>query len=294
MLGKAAFTGRLVSGAQLPPIEPLILAQTRVSISVLLLAPLLLLVRGRDTLSMPLRDVLRCMVLGVLGLAGSNYAYYAAIELTTVATAIIVQYTAPIWVLLYMLVRRTHRATTARVIAVGLAVVGSALAIGGTGGSGLRLHPAGVFWAMVAAVSFAFYNIFGHGLLERYERWRVVVYAMAGAALFWLLFNPPWKIVAANYSGEQWMFLAVFAVTSMLLPFSLYFAGLQHLDATRAIVTSCLEPVFAVLLAAMFLGENFSAIQAVGMLVVLAATVMVQQRERQKPADEADPAVPMQ
>jgi drug/metabolite transporter (DMT)-like permease len=41
----------------------------------------------------------------------------------------------------------------------------------------------------------------------------------------------------------------------MLIPFSLYFIGLQHLDPTRAIVTACLEPVWAILLTAMILGE---------------------------------------
>src|SRR5205823_7299670 len=67
---------------------------------------------------------------------------------------------------------------------------------------------------------------------------------------------PPWKIIAAHYNWQQWLFLLTFAIFSMLLPFSLYFAGLQYLDATRAIVTSCLEPIFAILFAASFVHER--------------------------------------
>jgi len=63
---------------------------------------------------------------------------------------------------------------------------------------------------------------------------------------------------------------------SVLLPFSFYFAGLQYLDATRAIVTSCLEPVFAIVLAAAFVGESLEPVQVVGIGVVLIATVLVQ------------------
>jgi len=88
--------------------------------------------------------------------------------------------------------------------------------------------------------------------------------------------NPPNRILAAHYSGSQWIFLLVFAVTSMLVPIAFYFSGLQHLDATRAIVTSCLEPIFAILCAAIFVHEGLSWIQVVGVVIVLVATVIVQ------------------
>jgi len=272
-LGKAVFTGRLLAGSQaLRPIDPLILTQTRVSFALLILTPLVLMRGGRDALRLPARDILRCFVLAVLGVAGSNFLYFWAIAKTTVATAIILQYTAPVWVLLYLVARRRQRATAARVIAVAAAVAGSALVVGGH----LRVNPAGVAAGLGAAFSFAFYNVYGHRLLARYDRWRVLVYTLLGASVFWLLVNPPWKIVAARYSASQWGFLVVFSVLSVLLPFSFYFAGLQYLDATRAIATSCLEPVFAIVLAAAFVAESLEPVQIVGILVVLIATVLVQ------------------
>ena len=97
----------------------------------------------------------------------------------------------------------------------------------------------------------------------------MLVYSLLGAAVFWQLVNPPWKVIAQHYSGGQWLFMAIFSVTSMLVPFSLYFTGLQHLDPTRAIVTACLEPVWAILLTALILGELVSPMQVVGIVVVL-------------------------
>ncbi len=276
-LGKAVFTGRLLAGSQaLRPIDPLVLTQTRVSFALLILAPLVLLRGGRAALSLPAGDVLRCAVLAVVGVAGSNFFYFYAIAKTTVATAIILQYTAPLWVLLYLVARRRQRATAARVIAVAAAVAGSALVVGGH----LRANPAGVAAGLGAAFSFAFYNLYGHSLLARHDRWRVLVYTLLGATLFWLLVNPPWKLAAARYSGREWGFLLVFSVLSVLLPFSFYFAGLQYLDATRAIVTSCLEPVFAIVLAAAFVGESLQPVQGVGIAVVLLAIVLVQLQAR--------------
>jgi drug/metabolite transporter (DMT)-like permease len=65
-----------------------------------------------------------------------------------------------------------------------------------------------------------------------------------------------------------------------LLPFSLYFAGLQHLDATSAIVGSCLEPVFSIVIAAIVLGESVRPLQALGVIIVLAAIILVQMPDR--------------
>jgi drug/metabolite transporter (DMT)-like permease len=148
------------------------------------------------------------------------------------------------------------------------------------GAGGFRLDPVGVMAALLAAVSFAFYNVAGHQILGRYDRWIVLLYTTFSAGAFWTIVNPPWKLAAAHYSGLQWGFLAVFALVSVLGPFSFYFAGLQHLEPTRAIVASCLEPVFSIVLAALLLGEALRPVQVLGIVIVLAAIVIVQLPER--------------
>jgi drug/metabolite transporter (DMT)-like permease len=62
----------------------------------------------------------------------------------------------------------------------------------------------------------------------------------------------------------------------MLLPFTLYFAGLELLVPTKAIIASCLEPVFAILIAAIALKEVVGLIQAFGIAMVLGAIVLAQ------------------
>ena len=266
----------------LPAIDPLILAQTRTTIAFLLLAPLLWILRGRAVLRMPPADIWRTLLLGVLGIASSNYTYYLSIQRTTVATAIILQYTAPIWVLVYMVMRRLQRATPWRVGSVALAVVGSALAIGLFGHAQFRPDALGVLAGQAASFAFAFYTVYASIILRRNDRWTVLLYALLGAALFWLVINPPWKIASAHYSAQQWEFLVLFSVTSALVPFSLFIAGLKLLDPTRAVVTSCLEPVFSIVIAAVVLGELVRPLQVVGIVVVLVATIAVQLPEPRK------------
>jgi drug/metabolite transporter (DMT)-like permease len=279
-LGRAVFTGRLTLGGNIVrPIDPLILSQSRTTFSLLVLLPLLVALRGWQRIKLPTRDLVYCLVLGTLGVAVSNYFYYVAIQRTNVATAIIVQYTAPVWVLLYVVARRQQKLSAQKVTAVALAVTGIALVIdvlGSLSGSALHLDPYGIMAALLASFSFAFYNVGGHGILARHDRWRVLVWTLTAAAVFWLIVNPPWKIVAAHYAPAQWLFLFVFSMLSVLGAFSLYFLGLQHLEPTRAIIASCLEPVFSILLAALLLGEVLRPIQILGIVLVLAAIVIVQ------------------
>jgi drug/metabolite transporter (DMT)-like permease len=285
-LGRAVFTGRLSLGiATLRPIDPLILSQTRTTFSLLVLLPLLVASQGWRRIKLPARDLACCFLLGTLGVAVSNYFYYVAIQRTNVAIAIIVQYTAPVWVLIYVVARGQQKLSLQKVIAVALAVAGIVLVIGITGlthtpSRARGLDSYGVIAALLASFSFAFYNVAGHRILGRYDRWRVLVWTLAAAAAFWLFVNPPWKVVAAHYAPAQWIFLFVFSMISVLGAFSLYFLGLQYLEPTRAIIASCLEPVFSILLAALLLGEGLRPIQTLGIVLVLAAIVIVQRPGR--------------
>jgi drug/metabolite transporter (DMT)-like permease len=232
---------------------------------------------GAERIRLPVGDLVQCLMLGMLGVAASNYFYYVAIQRTSVAIAIIVQYTAPVWVLLYVVARGQQKLSLQKIAAVGVAIAGIALTIGIVGGrTALRLDSLGVIAAALASFSFAFYNVGGHRILARYDRWRVLVWTLLSASVFWFFLNPPWKIIAAHYTFPQWTFLLVFSMISVLGPFSLYFIGLQRLEPTRAIIASCLEPVFSILLAAVLLGEGVRALQMLGIILVLAAVVIVQ------------------
>ena len=279
-LGRGVFTGKFpLAGEALHPIEPVILSQTRTSFSLLVLLPWLVARGGWRRIYIPTRDLIQCLFLGMLGVAASNYFYYFAIQKTSVAIAIIIQYTAPVWVLLYVVARGQQKMSTQKIAAVAVAITGIALPIGIVSPksiSSLHFDPWGLLAALLASFSFAFYNVGGHSLLARHDRWRVLIWTLLSASVFWLFWNPPWKVVAAHYTAAQWGFLFVFSMISVLGSFSFYFLGLQYLEPTRAIIASCLEPVFSILLAAVLLGEGVRPIQTLGIVLVLSAIVIVQ------------------
>ncbi len=271
--GKAIFNGSLFAGHAL--LSPMVLTQTRTSFTVLVLVPLLFLRFGRKIFRINKSDLLLCALVGTLGVACSNYFYYLAVQKATVALAITVQYTAPVWVLAYMVARGRQRATPQRIAAAIMAIAGIALTLG-LFYSGITLSAIGVGAALLASFGYAFYNVAAQGLITRNHQLTIMTYVLLSAAMLWLVVNPPWRLAAQHYSARQWGFLFVFACLSMLLPYIFYFSGLKYLDPTRAVITSCLEPVFAILFAVIFVHEVLRPLQVAGIVTVLAATVMVQ------------------
>jgi drug/metabolite transporter (DMT)-like permease len=135
----------------------------------------------------------------MLGVAASNSFYYVAIQKTSVAIAIIVQYTAPIWVLLYVVARGQQKLSLQKVAAVGVAVAGIALTIGIVGGkpaSALHFESWGFLAALLASFSFAFYNVGGHRILARHDRWRVLVWTNVFSIL--AVCKSPWRSCRAQ------------------------------------------------------------------------------------------------
>ena len=196
------------------------------------------------------------------------------------------QYTAPVWVLIYMVMRGRERATVQKSAAALVAMIGTALAIG-VFHSNVQLSAVAVASALLASFGYAFYNIAGQGLVTRNHQFTVMFYVLLSSALLWLVVDPPWRLVEQHYSREQWEFLFVFSCLSMVLPYMLYLSGLKYLDPTRAVITSCLEPVFAILFAVLFVNETLRALQVAGIVAVLLATVMVQIKPRPVPLPES-------
>ncbi len=277
-LAKAAFSGRLF--LRVGAVDVLTLTQMRTTVSAVVLGLVLLGTRGRQRMRIGRRTLVACLLLGALGVAGSNYFYYYAISRTTVATAIMVQYLAPAYVLLYRLARGQERASAGGFAAIACAFAGCALTVGVGSVAHLNVDARGVLAAVAAGACFAYYNIGGARLAGEMDNVLLMLYSTLGGALLWLPLHPPMTWVRAHYSWRQWAFTVVFALVSMLVPYLLYFQALRFLDPTRAIVTACLEPVFAVMLAAGLLGEHLAWLQMAGVGLVLVATLFLELRPR--------------
>ncbi len=256
--------------------DTLIIVQTRTSLAFVLLLIFFLLI-DRSVFRIELRDIWKFAMLGVLGVAITNYTYYYTVKEASVATAILVQYTAPMWIVLYsVLFLKEDRLDRVTIVSLVIALVGCYFAV--TSGSMQSINLKG--WAIItgplSAFTFAYQVIGTKQLIKRYSIWTLLLYMFGFSAIFWLCVNPPWNVIAKHYNCSDWGILWMFAIVSILIPQIAFASGLKYLDASTAGIISVMEPVIAIVAAFLILGESLSVIQMFGGLMVLLAVGLLQ------------------
>lgn len=276
ILGAATFWGLAATGAKAllnRDVDPFLLAQVRVTFSLVLLAAGLAVYRPA-LLRVRVKDLWRFALLGVVGVAGANVTYYITMKESNVATAILLQYAAPLLVTAYGLFSGGERVTGVKALAAVLSVAGCYLAVG-TLGTG-TITPLAVGSGVASAVCFGFLTVFTRHTAKGYDMVTVTLYAIGFASLFWAAARAAAGWPLPEVSMNMWLAFLGLAVTSILIPYLLFFHGLRHLEPSQAVISSTLEPVVAIGSAFVFLGEFLGPLQLLGAVVVIAAITILQ------------------
>jgi drug/metabolite transporter (DMT)-like permease len=263
--------------------DPLIVTQTRSSLSFLLLAAWFL-ITDRGVFRVSLRELYKFALIGIVGIAATNFTYYYTVKESTVATAILVQNAAPVVVMIYSVaVSKEEDFTGIKVVSLLFALFGCFLAV--SGGSASQVQLTG--WALVTApasmLTYAFMLLASKRMLRSYAVWTTLTTALGFAAVFWLFVNPPWAIAAQGYGARDWGVFLGFAVVSILMPYIFFAKGLSLLEATTAGIVTTLEPVIAIIVAWIALGESMSYVQIAGTIAVVGSVLLLQVRRNAIP-----------
>ncbi|MBI5475951.1 MAG: EamA family transporter [Ignavibacteriales bacterium] len=261
-------------------VDTLTLVQLRMTFSCIVLLIYFLIFKPH-LLRVRIRDLYKFALLGILGAAGSNFTYYYTIAATNVATAILLQYLAPLIVLFYAIISREEKITAIKTTAGMVSLGGCYLAVAGKDFSIITINNIGMLTGFASAFCWAFTNIWLKRLLKQYNVWTSLVYAFLFASLFWCIINPPWNIFSAGYDTKTWGIFFGFAMISILIPHSLYFSGMRYLTASRGIITATFEPIVAIVSAYFILNEILNPFQIFGAVMVLAAIGILQLKQEE-------------
>ena len=262
------------------------LAQIRASCAALgLLA--FLLAFARPNLRVTRRELLFLLAFGVVGVALVQWLYFVAIHNLPIGIALLIEFTAPLFVALFA--RFVYRELIRRRIWVAVALCITGLALVVEVWTGVAFSTVGVTAALGGAFGLTAYLL----MAERERRHRDAVslsfYGFLFAALFWAVVQPlwqfPWSVLddtvslqgnLSEYTAPIWLLVGFIVVVGTMITFSLLTGALRHVSATRASIVATLEPVLATVVAWLWLGETFGTAQLVGGAVVLAGIFLAQ------------------
>lgn len=230
------------------------------------------------------RAILLYLCIG-LALFGTSGCYFAAMRLTSVSTAVVLMYTAPVMVMLFSVLFWKERFTKLKLLSVGVMLFGCVLVSGVIGG--LYLDPVGFLVGLLSGVSYASYNI-----LTKYATRKglppasITLYGALFMALIALLFCRPLGILdaAAKRPALTLPLILLLGTVTFIFPYLFYARGLKELPAGTASSLSIVEPMAATLFSIAFLGEKPSLFSVLGILLILSAVFLLSRADKQENA----------
>jgi len=230
--------------------------------------------------------VLRLMGMGAIGYVGQSFSYLTALTYASSGLVALLLYLYPIFVAVLSAILLKERLTWIKGVALGLALVGTALTVGPEGGQVL-----GIVLAISAAMIYSVYILVGSQVMKEVSAVQssAIIFASAGAMSGVLMFfgGPRWPA-----SGAGWAAILAIVLIATVLPVVTFLAGLERIGPTNAAMLSTLEPVVTVLLAWVLEGTPLNSISVLGGALILAAVILLTRSElRRGEARETAPAV---
>lgn len=216
------------------------------------------------------------LALGVFGIGAAQFFYLFAISKINVAAAILLHYTGPVFVALYVVVVQRQKIGKLSILSIFGTLVGCFLVVGAYNLPLLALNRIGIISGMLAAVAFAIYSVLSDYGMRKYTPWTVLLYGLLFAALMWNVLHPPLAAMLHGYAPVQWGWIFFIGVFGTIFPFGLYFEGIKRIRPTNASITATLEPISAGVIATIFLGEMMLPLQIIGGIIVIGSIILLQ------------------
>ena len=227
------------------------------------------------------RILLQLIGMGALGYVGQSFMYLTAINYASAGLVALLLYLYPFFVMILSAIVFREHITRLKVIALILALVGTALTVDPAGGQFI-----GALMAVTAAAIYSVYIIVGTNVMKHVSSVQssTIIFASAGF-VFGILTAIKGPHLPTSNAG--WFAMSGIVLIATIIPVVTFLAGLEMIGPTNAAMLSTLEPVVTVLLAAWLFQEKLNTISLLGGGLILVAVLLLTRNELQqvKPAE---------
>ncbi len=292
LFGINATVSKLALGSRLSSLD---LVQLR-SLGAALVLMTFVALRRPATLRVGPREFGFLVTVGIIGIGLVQWFYFVAISRLPVGIALLLEYLAPVLVVVWVRFARRQPVRSRMWAALVLSVAG--LAIVAQVWQGLTLDGLGLLAGLGAAASLATYYLSSERGMGTRDPLSLAAWIFSAAAVFWSVVQPPWTFgwsklasdvdLSATVDGLRapvWLLVVWIIVLGTVVPYSLVLVALKSLGSARTGLLGMAEPVMAGLVAWLVLGELLSGVQLVGAGLILSGIVLAETARQRSPDD---------
>lgn len=226
-----------------------------------------------DILKNP-KDLLQIVLFGLIGMLGTQYTYFSAIQFSNAAIATVLTYFGPTLVLIYMCLREKRKPLKYEIVSICLSSFGVFLLATHGDITSLQISFKALVWGILSALSVVFYTVQPESLLKKYGASIVVAWGMMIGGIFIAFVTKPWNI-SVTFDFVTFLVLMLIIVFGTIIAFILYLTGVNIIGPTKASIIACIEPVAATICAILFLGVTFDFLDVIGFICIISTIFIV-------------------
>ena len=274
-----AFNG-VISTVVLDHISPFRLAQVR-SIGAFVILLTITLIVERRSLTATKKQLPMLAAYGIIGFAAVQAGYFLGIQRgVPLSLVLIVEFTAPIWIALWIKYVRKSFVPASMWGAIALSLLG--LILLAQVWNGLSFDLIGLLGALFSAFALTAYFLIGKNFGTDRTALSLTVWGLGMASLAWVSSMPVWEFpfevftidmdlqgVFAGNTLPGWVLILWIITMGTIVPYLFVIGGLRLLSASTSSVIGMLEPVLAGVFAWIWLQQSWNGVQLVGAAIVL-------------------------
>ncbi|MDF1508969.1 DMT family transporter [Robertmurraya sp. DFI.2.37] len=258
------------------------LVTTRLLIAGLLLLFIQFFSKGRSQIFAVWKNrkiAIQLVIFGLLGMLAVQYTYMASIKHGNAAVATLLQYLAPVMIIIYLIVRKQTVLTRRDFLTVSLALIGTFFLLTNGTLSQLSVPLPAIVWGILSGVALAFYTLYAASLLKQFDSLVIVGWAMIIGSFALSFIHPPWRIDLLNLPVEAYVYLFFVILFGTMLAFWFYIESLKSLSPKETSLLGSVEPLAAVITTVFWLKEPFGTFQWGGTACIIGMIILLSLKE---------------
>ena len=257
-------------------ISALVLTNIRLIVAGLLLV-LLSYIKSKEQFLAFLKDkssLFSLLLFSLFGLFLNQLAYLSAIQETNAGTATVLQYVCPVGILAYTCIKDKVAPTIAEILSMILAIGGTFLIATHGQMDQLSMTPAGLFWGLFSALTYALYIILPIKLIQK---WGSILVIGVGMAISGFVAVPFTGIIGASLLMSFDIFLAFAGIILIgtVFAYTAFLKGASLVGPVKSSLLASIEPISAVFFAFIIMRDIFYPVDFLGMAMILLAVTII-------------------
>lgn len=244
----------------------------RLLISGFLLLTIFKILNPRQSIFIVFRNVtntIQLLIFSTLGMLLVQYAYMASINYGNAAIATLLQYIAPVYIILWFIIRKKETFKLFDVIAILLTLTGTFLLLTNGSLDSLMVSSSSMIWGIISGLSLAFYTIYASNLLSKFPAILVVGWAMLISGILMNFKAPIWQFTISQIDISVILYLAFGIILGTAMAFFFFIKSLNYLSAKETTLFGIIEPVMAIVASALWLKVVFLPFQLLGIVLII-------------------------